>query len=270
MAMISASDDVLLYAEAHGTGLPVIFSCAYSTTRENWRGQVEPLVDAGFRVLLWDYRGHGMSGEPTDPSGYTLDQVVDDLGSVLEWGAEGEPAVLAGLSFGGLASLHFAYRHPERVRALLLANAGPGFKNAEAAEGWRQRSERTADIIERDGMQAFVSGKAGATCVGRSPELPAALVAAEAIAAQDPSGVAEFGRRVAGLAPSIIDELAEIAVPALVLVGEEDRDYLRAGEVMASKLSAAEHTVLPGAGHIANIECAEAFNSAVVDFLKSL
>jgi pimeloyl-ACP methyl ester carboxylesterase len=152
----------------------------------------------------------------------------------------------------------------------LLVNSGPGFKNPRAAEEWRRRSERTADVLEQAGLEAFVAGKAGATCVGRKPELPAARAGAAAIIAQDPRGVAEFGRRVAGLAPSVIDELAEIAVHVLVLVGEEDRHYLQAGEVMASKLPNADHKLLAGAGHVANIEEAEAFNAVTLEFLRGL
>ena len=58
MAQVRSADGVCLYAEAHGEGIPVLFSCAFATTHENWRPQVEPLVAAGARVVLWDYRGH--------------------------------------------------------------------------------------------------------------------------------------------------------------------------------------------------------------------
>jgi pimeloyl-ACP methyl ester carboxylesterase len=199
-----------------------------------------------------------------------MDQVVLDLQAVLEWASPGEPAVLAGLSFGGLASLHFAAHDPSRVRALVLADSGPGFKNPEAAEEWRLRSERTADYIETRGLDAFVSGKAAPTCIGARPELPAARCAAAAIRSQDPAGVARFGRRVAGLAPPIIDELADIDLPALVLVGEHDKPYLRAAEVLAAKLPRARHQILSGAGHIGNIEVADDFNGAVLRFLEEI
>ena len=170
---VETSDGIELHAEAHGEGIPILFSCAYSTTHENWRAQVEPLVAAGARVILWDYRGHGKSDGPHDPAAYTMDKLVDDLGRVLDWAVGDEPAVLCGLSFGGLTSLHFAARHLERVRALVLIAAGPGFKNPEAAAKWKQRTNRTADYIEAKGFEAFVNGKAGPTCIGRDPELPA-------------------------------------------------------------------------------------------------
>jgi len=269
MTHVPAADGETLYAEAHGEGLPVVFSCAMCTTSVNWQPQVAPLVAAGARVILWDYRGHGRSSVPTDPGAYSLERVIDDLGRVLDWAAPGAPAVLGGLSFGGLASLHFAVRHPERVRALLLVDSGPGFKNPKAQAGWARATDRTATFLETRGLVHFVQ-KAAATTVGLRPELPAARAAAAAIAAQDPAGLAHFARRVAAVAPPVIDELASIDVPALVIVGEKDEPYLRAADVMAAKLPDAEKRVIPGAGHIVNIEAAAAFDAVVIDFLKRL
>jgi len=180
------------------------------------------------------------------------------------------PLVLAGLSFGGLASLHFAVAQPERVRALVLAGSGPGFKKAEAAARWKAQSERTADYLEERGLAAFAGGKAAATVIGRRPELPAARAARDAFVAQDAHGLAEFGRHVAGLAPSVIDDLAHIDRPALVVVGEEDAAYLQAAEVMAAKLPDARRRVVPGAGHILNIEEAAAFDALVLEFLSEI
>jgi pimeloyl-ACP methyl ester carboxylesterase len=68
----------------------------------------------------------------------------------------------------------------------------------------------------------------------------------------------------------VIDQLAEIEVPALVIVGSEDEAFRRAAEVMAAKLPAAVHRVVEGAGHILNIERAAEFDSALLEFLASL
>lgn len=270
MAWVEASDGVQLYAEAHGAGVPLIFSGAFCTTHENWRGQVEPLVAVGARVILWDFRGHGESGAPEDPAHFNIDQVVDDLGRVLDWASPGEPAVLAGLSFGGLASLHFAHRHASRVRALVLVGSGPGFKKPEAQARWEKQVARTGEILETKGLAAFVAGRAGATTIGRRPELPAARAAAAAIVSQNARNLAEFGRRVAGPAPTVIDALAAITAPALVLVGEQDEAYQRAADVMVAKLPRATLARIPEAGHIVNIEAEASFNLHVATFLKSL
>jgi pimeloyl-ACP methyl ester carboxylesterase len=270
MTRVVASDGVELYAEAHGEGIPVLLSCGLCTTHENWRPQVEPWVAAGLRVVLWDYRGHGRSAAPHDPGAYSMKQVVDDLGRVLAWGAGERPAIVGGLSFGGLASLHFALAQPQRVRALLLVDTGPGFKNPEAQARWQAQVERTAGFLETRGCQAFVDSKAAATAIGLRPELPAAQAAARAIAAQDPAGLALFARRIAGVAPPVIDQLAQIEIPALVVVGEKDEPYLRAADVLASRMPRAEAIRIPNAGHVVNLEEPQAFDAAVLGFLGRL
>ncbi|HIK85120.1 MAG TPA: alpha/beta fold hydrolase [Myxococcales bacterium] len=284
MANLKTEDGVSIYYEHHlpeNGGGPadvadsaskptVIFSCAYCTTHENWRGQVEPLVAAGHPVVLWDLRGHGNSGSPEGPDDYSIEWVVADLYAVAEATTPGQPFVAAGLSFGGLASLHFAVRHPDRVAALALIDAGPGFKNPEAAAGWAAQVERTANFLETRGLKDFVEGRAGTTCIGAKSELPAARAAAAAICAQSVPGLARFGREVSGLAPSVIDDLASLDMPALVVVGENDKPFLRAAEVMAAKLPRSHHVVIAGAGHIVNIEEAEIFNREMLDFLSTL
>lgn len=267
MGFVVASDGVRLHAEAHGAGVPVVLSCALHTTCENWRPQVAPLVAAGYRVVLWDYRGHGRSDAPEDASAYSMERVVLDLEQVLDALAPGARAVVGGLSFGGLASLHFALRRPERVRALLLVDSGPGFKNPEAQKRWEEAVERTARFLEREGPAALVAGRAAETLIGRRAELPAAQAAARAIAAQRAHGLASFGRRVAAPAPQVIDALPGIEAPALVVVGEHDAAYLRSAEVMAAKLPRAESVTIAEAGHMVNIEQPEAFDAAVLRFL---
>jgi pimeloyl-ACP methyl ester carboxylesterase len=264
---VATADGLEVYAEAHGQGAPLVLSCALATTHENWRPQVAPLVAAGLRVVLWDYRGHGLSDAPDAPDAYHVERVVDDLARVLDALAPGEPAVLGGLSFGGLASLHLALRDPQRVRALVLVGSGPGFKNPEAQARWESMVERTASFVLKNGMQAFTESRASATLAGLHPETPAARAALRAIAAQAPHGIANFARRVAGPAAPVLDRLAEIQAPALILVGEHDEQYLRAAEVMLARLPRAEKVLLPGAGHIANLDTPAAFEAALLGFL---
>ena len=270
MARVATRDGYAVHAEAHGDGIPVVLSCALSTTHENWRPQVEPLVAAGARVVLWDYRGHGLSDAPEDPDAYHLDLVLDDLRRVIDWAVGAAPAVVGGLSFGGLLSQHLALADPARVRALLLVDTGPGFKKPEAQARWESMVERTASFVEKKGMAAFVGGKAASTMVGLHPESPAARAAAAAIAAQRPHGIANFARRVAGPAEATLDRLGEIGVPALVVVGEKDDQYLRAADVLEARIPGAERVTLAGAGHIVNLDAPEAFEGAVTGFLARL
>lgn len=267
---VTTPDGVDLYVEAHGDGIPLVLSCGFATTHENFRPQLAPLVAGGARVILWDYRSHGRSAPAKTPDGYSIERVVDDLRCVLDATAPGVPAIVGGLSLGGLVSLHFALRHPERTRALLLIDSGPGFKNPEAQARWTAQVERIAQRFETEGFGSLLEGRGAATAIGRFPDLPAAKAAAAAIAAQNGPAVAEFGRRVAGPAPCVIDDLARLEMPALVIVGAEDEAYLRASEVMAARLPHARRIVIPGAGHIVNLEQPTLFNNAVLSLLSDL
>lgn len=274
MPHLKTDDGVSLYYEYHvpadRTGATVIFTCAFCTTHENWRGQVDAVLDAGHPVVLWDLRGHGESEAPEEDASYSIDRVVADLLALANSTSPGAPVVLAGLSFGGLASLHFALQHPDRVAALALIDSGPGFKKKEAAKAWAQQVEKTAKFLETRGFADFVDSKAGKTCIGEKPDLPAAQYAGDAIRVQSVEGVARFGRQVAGPAPGVIDDLSKIDSPALVVVGEKDKAYLGAAEVMATKMPNAQHVVIPDAGHVVNIEKEAAFNQTLVDFLGTL
>ncbi len=270
MAEIEGAGGVRLYVEAHGEGTPIVFTCAFCTTHENFRPQVEELVSHGARVVLWDYRGHGKSEAPAEDGAYSMDLVLNDLACVLDWAAPDQQVVLAGLSLGGLVSLHYYFRDPERVQGLVLMDSGPGFKNPDAQARWAAQVERTAFYLESRGLEAFVDGKAGPTAIGRNPELPAAQAARAAIVAQDPIALGRFGINVSGPAPGVIDELQGIAVPTLVMCGEEDDPYLRATEVMTSKIPGATRVLVPEAGHIVNIEQAEAVNRILVRFLAQM
>jgi pimeloyl-ACP methyl ester carboxylesterase len=248
----------------------VILSNGLCTTCENFRPQVEAFVDAGAQLILWDYRGHGRSESPGDPAAYRFDRVLDDLGRVLDWAAPGRRAVVGGVSFGGLASLHFAHKSPERVRGLILIATGPGFKNPEALARWSELTERSASLIESEGSTAFAQSAAAPTLVGLRPDLPAAQAAIRAIALQDPVGLVHFQRQIAAQVPPIIDELTEIDCPALVAVGEKDDAFLRAADFMAARLPRVERETIPGAGHMANIDESEAFNAIALRFLGKI
>lgn len=270
MASLIAEDGVALYAESHGSGIPVILSNGLCTTCENFRPQVEPFAAAGAQLVLWDYRGHGRSESPGDPAAYRFDRVIDDLGRVLDWAAPGRRAVVGGVSFGGLASLHFAHRHPERVRGLILLATGPGFKNPEALARWSELTERSASLIESEGASAFAESAAAPTLIGLRPDLASARAAIRAIALQDAVGLVHFQRQIAARVPPIIDQLAEIDCPALVAVGEKDDAFTRAADLMAARLPRAERETIAGAGHMANIDESEAFNAIALRFIEKI
>ena len=246
-------DGVKIYYEIHGSGPPLILTHGYSSTSAMWNGQIEALSKQ-HQLILWDMRGHGQSDYPDDPNGYSEALTVADMAALLDE-AGADSAIVGGLSLGGYMSLAFHRAHPERVRALLIIDTGPGFKKDDAREAWNRRAQETADRFEREGLAVLESQSRERSSVSH----------------RDASGLARAARgmltqRDAG----VIEMLPDIKVPSLVVVGADDTPFLAASDYMAAKIPDAKKVVIPSAGHAVNIDQPQAFIDAVLPFLDSL
>jgi pimeloyl-ACP methyl ester carboxylesterase len=236
-----------------GSGPPVLFTHGYQASRRMWSAQADALKDR-YTAITWDLRGHGESGTPDDPLRYSHELMLGDMSALLDE-AGAERAVLVGHSLGGYASLLFRLQQPERVRALVLFGSGPGYRDAQARQGWNDMAERFASSVEKRGLD--VLAKASAEVSGAAHRSPDALAhAARGMLAQKDS--------------SVMDTITEIDVPTLVLVGSEDKPFIGSSEYMAKKIPGAELVVIEGAGHAASIEQPDAFNGALLGFLDRL
>ena len=110
-----------LYYEVHGSGQPILLSHGFSSASGMWQGQIEPLTKAGYKVIIWDFRGHGRSAYPDAQEAYSEAHTVADMEAILnQVCGEKKSAIVGGLSLGGYMSQAFYRDHPERVEALLI------------------------------------------------------------------------------------------------------------------------------------------------------
>jgi len=244
---------VKLYYEVHGIGPPLILTHGYSSTSQMWQGQVAAL-SRHHRLILWDMRGHGRSDYPDDPGAYDEAQTIGDIAALLdEVGAE--RAIVGGLSLGGYMSLAFYRAYPERVRALLIIDTGPGFKKDEAREAWNKRARETAERFEREGLSV----------------LQASSRERSGVTHRNAKGLAHAARGMLTQRDArVIASLPEIAVPSLIVVGAEDAPFLAASDYMAAKIPGAKKSVIASAGHAVNIDHPAGFIDAVLPFLDGL
>jgi pimeloyl-ACP methyl ester carboxylesterase len=239
---------VNIHYEVHGDGPAILLTHGYSSTAEMWAGQIAPL-SANHTLILWDMRGHGRTDSPDDVSLYSEEATVADMAALLDH-VGAKDAVVGGLSLGGYMSLAFHAIHPERVRALLIIDTGPGFKNDAAREDWNVYARKSADRYEREGFGT-----------SKSPERVLAHH-------RTPKGLALAGRGMLTQRDArVINSLPDIRVPSLVVVGANDTGFLKAADYMEAKIPGAQKIVIPDAGHAANIDQPALFNTAVLDFL---
>jgi pimeloyl-ACP methyl ester carboxylesterase len=199
-------------------------------------------------------RGHGRSDYPQEASAYSEEATVADMAALLD-AAGADRAIVGGLSLGGYMSLAFHRMHPERVRALLIIDTGPGFKNDEARERWNKHALEYASRFEADGLGYLHS---------LSPEMAMS-------SHRSADGLVRAARGMLTQRDDrVIKSLPDIRVPSLIIVGANDTAFLTASDYMAAKISYAAKVVIPNAGHSANIDQPELFNQAVVRFLDAV
>lgn len=243
-------DGVKIFFESVGSGPTLLLSHGYSATSHMWAAQ-RAAFSAFCRVVTWDVRGHGRSDSPDDPNAYSEALTIGDMTAILD-AVGAERAAIGGLSLGGYLSLKFHVEHPDRVSSLLLFDTGPGYRDAEAREGWNEMARGRARFFRRKGLDAIADELSAHGGEHQSAE--GLALAAEGILPQRDA--------------SVIESLPGVAVPTLVLVGAEDQPFLKATDYLAAKIPGAEKVVLPGAGHVANIDAPDAFNGAVSSFLR--
>jgi pimeloyl-ACP methyl ester carboxylesterase len=255
-------DGLRIAYERVGDGPPLVLLHGYvGDGRTTWRRQIEVLSDE-FTIVAWDAPGAGRSSDPSESlgmSGYAecLAHFVDAL--CLE-----RPHV-AGLSFGGALALAFYGRHPEVPRSLVLASAYAGWAGSLPAEVAAQRV-RQADVLSDLSPEEFAGTLLPTMFSGDAPAESVDEFRASMLAFR-PAGF----RAMASASAEDVSVLPDVRVPTLLVYGDND---VRAPLTVAHSLHAALRdstlVVLPGAGHVCNVEAAEEFNRAVRSFLRTV
>ena len=246
-----------VYYESHGDGFPVVLTHGLGDCADLWRPLIDALADR-YRVVVWDMRGHFRTEAPPDLAQYTQDLVVEDLRALSDHLGI-ERAVYGGHSLGGYTALRFYEAYPERVAALILHAAGPGYRNPEGSQAWTDQLARLADwqerTFDRDERRPARELRVGAPALG---DVAQHLV----------RGVANVERGVMAH-PRFVDA-TKVQVPTLVIVGERDKNYLASADYFAAKLPHGRKVVVPEAGHPAVQEQPEVVTRAVREFLDDL
>jgi pimeloyl-ACP methyl ester carboxylesterase len=246
-------DGVNLYYEVHGNGPVILLTHGYSATSAMWRPQIRALSQ-NHTLVLWDMRGHGASDYPEDQTLYSEAATIVDMAAILD-AVGAQRAIIGGLSLGGYMTLAFNLAYPQRVRALLITDTGPGFKNDAAREQWNETARAMADQLRKKGLSYLQE---------QSPER--AMSTHRSADGLVKSAIGMLTQRDA----KVINSLGDIKVPVLVVVGANDTPFLTASDYMAKKIPGARKLVIPDAGHAVNIDRPEEFNRAVLEFIETV
>jgi pimeloyl-ACP methyl ester carboxylesterase len=249
-----------LHVEVTGSGPSVLLAHGFGGSARNFRPQVKALRGR-YRVIAYDARGHARSFAPESSADYTAECFISDLGRALDQ-AGAERAVVGGLSMGAGVALRFALAHPERVLGLVLASFPAP---ASTGQGIASQAAAFARALDEEGLEA-----AGARFVwGESPSHDAALVR-QGFMEHQPRALAHVLRELLAKQPSVealAPRLAGVRQPALIIAGQADAPSVATSKQLAGALPRARLEIIPGAGHVVNLQQPQAFNAALLGFL---
>jgi len=266
----------LAVAEAGEGGRPLLLVHGFTGAKEDFTEWLDPLADLGWHAVAPDQRGHGASSQPDDEAAYSFEAYATDLLALLD--ALGcERAVVLGHSMGGMVVQTAVLRAPERFEALVLMDTSHRALRADAA-----LVDLGIGIARAEGIAAVMAAQdamEGADALGTG--------AGERLLATR-EGYREFGQRkmlasspamYAAMLKAITDatsgldrlpDLERVAVPTLVLVGDEDTPFLKPSRRLAEAIPGAELVVIPDAGHSPQFENPEPWWEALAAFLAKV
>lgn len=247
--------------DVQGDGPLLIFMHGIGGNRSNWRAQL-PHFAPHFKAVAWDARGYGDSDDYDGPLAF--DDFVADLKRVIDW--FGVPnAHLCGLSMGGRIAMRFALMHPQQVATLTLVDTHEGFESFTA--------EKRREFVETR-RAPLVSGKTPADI---APTVARSLAGPKA----RPEHVQQLVESISALHKDsylksleatvnqvTVGDISRITAPAHFIVGADDPlTPVALHHAMAAKMGGPPVSVLADAGHLSNIEQAEAFNQVALGWL---
>ena len=261
---------VELYYEIHGQGDWLVLAHEFSGGYKSWHRQVDAL-GRHMRLLIYNNRGYPPSTVPDDPGAYSQEASIEDLGQLMDQVGVAPP-VLGGFSMGGSIALNFALTHPGRLRGLILAGTGTGSIDKEQnARDFGPIADRFLKEGPASVGEDYLRGPTRVPLLRKNPAEWKKLSAE--FSELSPIGMAYTLRGVQLKRPTMYEleaGLRTLRVPTLVMVGEEDVPALEPSRFLARTIPNATLKVLPRTGHTLQLEEPEAFNTAVLDFVREL
>jgi pimeloyl-ACP methyl ester carboxylesterase len=269
MTIATTDDGVELHYEVIGSGTPIVFIHEFAGTRESWEAQVRHF-SRWYQCITFNARGYPPSQVPPDVSSYSQQRAVQDVIAVLDHAGISRAHVV-GHSMGGFAALHLGLSNPERVRSLCIAGVGYGAE-PEKQDVFRKETQNTARMLLEQGIEAFaMKYSRGPTRLSFERNDPRGYAQFQrTLAAQSALGLANTQLGVQYHRPSLYalkEQMARLALPVLILAGDEDTPCLAPGFMMKATIPSAVLGVIPNCGHTINLEVPDEFNRIVGAFI---
>ena len=241
-----------------GVGPRLVFVHGFTQTSDSWKPIAARFAADGYEAIVVDAPGHGESANVRAD----LRRGADMLAALCGFG------VYVGYSMGGRLCMHAALMYPHLVRGLAVVGASPGIADESERADRRAADNQLAEHIVDVGVDAFLDE-------WLAQPLFAGLELDDEQRADrlrnTPDGLASSLRHAgAGAQGSLWPRLHEMNMPVLTIAGELDHKFAAIGRQIAASVPEGESVEIPGAGHAAHLQDAEAVIDVLVAWLADL
>jgi 2-succinyl-6-hydroxy-2,4-cyclohexadiene-1-carboxylate synthase len=248
----------------------IVMLHGFMGSTKSWYAIVKSLTF--YQSILLDIAGHGKTTMPEYPDDCEMEVVSGELNEVFTQ-LKLAPFHLLGYSMGGRLALYTALNQPFVFKSLILESGSPGLKTEDERAARRASDEKLAQMIERDGIEAFVNYwellPLWDSQKNLAPEVRQQL--RDQRLKNNPIGLANSLRGMGtGAQPSLWDKLPELNIPVLLIAGELDTKFVAIAQEMHSLLPNSRLVIVPNAGHTVHLEQPELYTQAITAFLASL
>jgi 3-oxoadipate enol-lactonase len=246
--------------EGPTSGPVITMSNSLASNLSMWDPQI-PGLTSRYRVLRYDTRGHGGTDAPPGP--YSLDELTEDVRVLLQALGIGRTHFV-GLSMGGMIGQIMALKYPQMLQSLALCDTMSRVPT-EAKPMWDDRIH----AAETRGMEALVESTLARwfTEPFRQKGSPVLDQVRTMIRTTPTRGYAGCCHAIAAL--NLTDRLKAIALPTLIIVGEDDpATPVAASRMIHEQIKGSDLVILQSAAHLSNLEQPQAFNQALTAFLQ--
>jgi len=269
MPYARTDDGISLYYEESGRGEPIVFVHEFAGDHRSWEPQLRNF-GPHHRVIAYNARGYPPSDVPEAVTSYSQNRAADDIAAVLTHLGIAQAHVV-GLSMGAFAALHFGFRHSHRAQSLVIAGCGYGAEPSQR-ERFRAEASLSAAEISDKGMFAFAEKFAhGPSRVQYENKDPRGFALFKDMLSNH-SAVGSANtmlgcQRERASLYDLTSQMQALAVPTLILTGDEDWPCLAPAILMKKYIPTAALAVMPNCGHCINLEDPAQFNRLVGDFI---
>jgi len=262
-------DGVEIAYQDIGEGFPIVFCHEFAGSMDSWKLQIS-YFSRRYRTIAYNARGYAPSGIPASWQDYSQEHQIETLYQLLRHLGI-ERAYICGLSMGAHCVLNFGLAHPELCAGIIAAGAGTGSANPDV---FKRESEERADKLLADGMAGQTGYLSGTTRIRFQEKDPAGWEEfARLFAAHPAEGSANTLKGFQALRPTLYSratELAQMKVPTLVIVGDEDDPCLEPALFLKRTIPRSGVLMLPQTGHACNLEEPDRFNHGIAEFLAQV